>query len=263
MLVDSGEGPAETEPFRRVGLDLGESVVSAYLWSRRIQTLDVVVATHAHWDHIGGLRSVIANFRVGEFWLGPRGENENQAALLQTVAAGNVPIRQQAAGNRLNLEGVEFEVLWPPPDWVPTQNENNDSLVLRLGYGRRRVLLPGDAEGAVERRLIREGIPLRSDILKVSHHGSNDSTSSLLLESVAPSFGVISVGPHRQYGHPREEALERLRLAGVRIYRTDRDGATTLLTDGNRIEITTHRETLRRWPPFHPSARIPIAADQK
>ena len=252
MLVDAGEGPSVNESMQPVGLDLGESVVSAYLWSRRIQSLDIVVATHAHWDHIGGMRSVLRNFRVGEVWLGPGGDNPLRAEFQQLLSERGIPVRRLAGGTTVNLGAVQAEVLWPAADWVPTRNENNDSLVLRLGFGRRHIVLPGDAEGTVERRLLRTGIPLHGDVLKVPHHGSNDSTSSLFLESLAPGFAVISVGANRQYGHPRPETLERLRLAGVRTYRTDQDGATTFLTDGNRIEVRMHRNSLRPWPPFRP-----------
>ena len=250
MLVDAGEGPSVNESMQPVGLDLGESVVSAYLWSRQIQSLDIVVATHAHWDHIGGMHSVLRNFRVGEVWLGPGGENRIRSEFEQFVSGGSIPLRHLAAGTTVSLGEAEAAVLWPAPDWVPTRNENNDSLVLRLGFGRRHIVLPGDAEATVERRLLRDGIPLRSDFLKVPHHGSNDSASSLFLETLAPGFAVISVGAYGQYGHPRPETLERLRLAGVRTYRTDQDGATTFLTDGNRIEVRTHRSSIRRWPPF-------------
>jgi competence protein ComEC len=147
---------------------------------------------------------------------------------------------------------VETQVLWPAADREPTKNANNDSVVLRLGYGRRHVLLPGDAETTVERRLLKAGVALQSDVLKVPHHGSNDATSLPFLEAVAPSFGILSVGPYNAYGHPRPETLANLRQAGARITRTDRDGATSVRTDGNRIEVGTFRETLRDWPPFPP-----------
>jgi competence protein ComEC len=258
MLVDAGEGPSLNESLQPVGQDLGESVVSAYLWSRRIQSLDIVVATHAHWDHIGGMRSVLRNFRVGEVWLGPGGDNRLRAEFQQSISEQAIPIRRLAGGTTMNLGAVEAEVLWPAADWVPTRNANNDSLVLRLGFGRRHIVLPGDAEGTVERRLLRAGVPLRGEVLKVPHHGSNDSTGSLFLETLAPGFAVISVGPNRQYGHPRPETLDRLRQAGVRTYRTDRDGATTFLTDGNRIEVRMHRNSIRPWPPFRsPEGSLP------
>jgi competence protein ComEC len=250
MLVDAGGGPGMTEAFQRAGLDLGENVVSPYLWSRHIKTLDIVVATHADQDHIGGMRSLLSNFRVGELWVGPGDESKKLARTLQALSGKSIPVRYPSGGDSREIDRVETAVLWPPPDWSPRRKENNNSLILRLGYGRRHILLPGDVEATIERQLRKADAPLRSDVLKVSHHGSNTSTTSGFLEGVAAGFGLISVGPYARYGHPRRETLERLRLAGVRIYRTDHDGATTFLTDGNRIEVTTHRARLRPWPPF-------------
>jgi competence protein ComEC len=118
-------------------------------------------------------------------------------------------------------------------------------------------------EATVERQMMKADVSLQSDVFKISHHGSNTSTTSAFLEGVAAGFGVISVGPYARYGHPRRETLERLRLAGVRTYRTDHDGATTVVTDGNRIEITAYREALRPWPPFLLSARTAIVTVPK
>ena len=225
-------------------------MVSSYLWSRRVQSLDFVVLTHAHWDHFGGLLTVLQNFRVGELWISPRPSSENTDRLLRLAAARGVRVRRLHSGDRNEVQGVEVLVLSPPSDWNPSQVSNNDSLVLRLGYGRRHVLLPGDVEERMEQRLLEDGMPLASDILKVPHHGSKTSTSPDFLAGVAPRFGLISVGPYRRFGHPHAETLARLRLAGVQTYQTDADGATTISTDGNRIELTTYREPLRPWPPF-------------
>lgn len=263
MLVDAGGGPGMTEAFQRVGLDLGENVVSPYLWSRHIKTLDIVVATHADQDHIGGMRSLLSNFRVGELWVGPGDESKRLANEVQALSGRNVPVRYPSGGDSLEIDRVETGVLWPPPGWAPRRNENNNSVILRLGYGRRYILLPGDVEATVERQLMKADVPLQSDVFKVSHHGSNTSTTSAFLEGVAAGFGIISVGPNARYGHPRRETLERLRLAEVRTYRTDQDGATTVVTDGNRIEITTYREALRSWPPLFLPARTPMVAAPK
>ncbi|OFW42220.1 MAG: hypothetical protein A3J28_06375 [Acidobacteria bacterium RIFCSPLOWO2_12_FULL_60_22] len=249
MLVDGGGViPIPGSPPPR--LDIGESVVSSYLWSRRLQSLDFMVLTHAHGDHFGGLLTVLENFRVGELWISPQPSSENTDRLLRRAAARGVRVRRMHSGDRSEVQGVEVLVLSPPSDWNPPRVSNNDSLVLRLGYGRRHVLLPGDVEARMEQRLVKDGMPIASDILKVPHHGSKTSTSPDFLARVAPRFGLISVGPYRRFGHPHAEVLEALQQAGVRTYRTDADGATTVSTDGNRIELTTYRETLRPWPPF-------------
>ncbi|MBI4443155.1 MAG: hypothetical protein HY649_07250, partial [Acidobacteria bacterium] len=128
---------------------------------------------------------------------------------------------------------------------------NNDSLVLHLSYGRRRLLLAGDVESRMENSMLKDSFPLASDILKVAHHGSRSSTTMAFLQKVSPAFGVISVGPYRRFGHPHEEVLETLRSAGVRTFRTDTDGTVTIRTNGNRIELETFRWKQRDWPPFN------------
>jgi competence protein ComEC len=109
-----------------------------------------------------------------------------------------------------------------------------------LRYGRRSLLLPGDAEKQVEREILSENSPeaMHSDVLKIGHHGSKNSTTAEFLAAVQPHFGIISAGEDNPYGHPSPELLERLENAGVRVLRTDRDGAVHVLTDGERLEIT-------------------------
>ena len=128
-------------------------------------------------------------------------------------------------------------------DWpgeVGLAAKNDDSLVLRLRFGDRNILLPGDAEKQAEHKILEENSVdlLHSDILKVGHHGSKNSTIPEFLAAVRPQVGIISVGEANPYGHPSPELLERLQGAGVRILRTDRDGAVHVLTDGQRFEIS-------------------------
>lgn len=249
MLVDGGGAiPVPDAPPPR--LDIGESVVSSFLWSQRLQRLDVVALTHAHWDHFGGLMTVLQNFHVGELWIGPGPPSQNLDRLLRLATERGVRIVRQQRGVRREMDGVEVLVLSPPPDWNPRRVSNNDSLVLRLGYRRRHVLLPGDVERPMENRMVENGFPIASDVLKVPHHGSQTSTTPAFLERVAPRFGIVSVGAYGRFGHPSPEVLEALQRAGVKTYRTDVDGATTVSTDGNRVELRTFRESHRPWPPF-------------
>jgi competence protein ComEC len=123
---------------------------------------------------------------------------------------------------------------------------------LRLRYRNRHILLPGDMEARVERGLLQNGLPIKAEVLKVAHHGSRTSTTPEFLARAAPRFGIISVGAYGRFGHPSQEVLQELRRAGVRTYRTDRDGAVMVSTDGNRLELESFRDAVHTWPTFRP-----------
>ncbi len=235
MLVDCG-GLSGGES----ATDTGEQIVSAYLWSRGIRGIDVVVLTHAHHDHIAGLPSVLANFPVGEVWLPPLRDVEPYERLKQMAEQHRIPVRMPARGETAALGHATITFLSPGPDYRPGRRaHNNDSLVMRLSFGRRTALLAGDVERKMEMELIGGDVPLHADWLKAPHHGSKTSNSSEFLSQVGAPFGVISVAANSPFGHPHEEALERLRAAGTRVLRTDRDGAVTWATDGHRIRLST------------------------
>jgi competence protein ComEC len=130
---------------------------------------------------------------------------------------------------------AKVEILFPPQDWpVGLEPKNNDSMVLRVSYGDTSALLEGDAEKAVERR-IASLHPLHANLLKVGHHGSATSTTPEILAAVHPNFAVISVGFHTSFGLPKPEVLARLQAAGVRVYRTDQEGAVSFYLDGRSV----------------------------
>ena len=223
-------------------IDPGEDAVSPYLWSRGFQKLDVVALTHAHQDHIGGLTAILKNFRVGTLWIGREVESAALENLEKVARERKILIVHEIRGNTLSWDGVEAQFLWPEiaPEEVGPAPKNNDSLVLRLKYGERTLMLPGDAEKQAESAMLDEnGEPgLRADVLKVGHHGSKNSAMPGFLAAVQPRVAVISAGEDIPYGHPNSELLERLTTAGVRILRTDRDGAVHVLTDGKELEIS-------------------------
>lgn len=230
LLVDAGGSlGGENSDF-----DFGEDVVSPYLWRRGLARLDAVALTHAHADHIGGLASVLANFRPRELWLGP---NPPIAALERLQArARSLGVRmvERREGERFTFGGTEIEVMAPPFGWKAGERpRNNDSLALYLRFGETAVLLPGDAERRIERHLV-EHLP-RADLLKVAHHGSATSTTPELLAAVQPHYAAISVGFRSPFGHPKPEVLERLASRGVRTYRTDMHGAVTFYLDGRMV----------------------------
>jgi len=243
LLIDGGGAfggfPGQEE---RNGIDPGEEAVSPYLWSRGFQKIDVVALTHAHQDHLGGLTAVLQNFRVGKLWIGREVASPALAKLEDLAHARGIPIEYEVRGRSFSWDGVEGQFFWPetsPTDVAPSA-KNNDSLVLRLHYGNRTLLLPGDAEKDAERAILAENpeADLQADVLKVGHHGSKNSTMPDFLAAVRPRVAIISSGEGNPYGHPSPELVQRLEGAGVRILRTDRDGAVHVLTDGERVEVS-------------------------
>ena len=243
MLLDGGGLPGSGYiRSRRPGIDVGEDVVSPFLWSRGLKRLDVVALTHAHQDHLGGLSAILRNFQVGELWVGRDIEIPAYAALLAEARELGIPVVHKERNDQMDWNGVDIQVLWPDNLEPAKSAANNDSLVLRLQSGRETLLLTGDIEQPVERALNADSDSLAADFLKIPHHGSRTSTTAPFLDSVHPRFAAISVGENNPFGHPNAEVLRRIESEGARLYRTDRDGAITILTDGNEIEARTF------WP---------------
>jgi competence protein ComEC len=246
MLVDGG---GELGSFHaggmRSGPDLGEDVVSPYLWSRGLKRIDVIALTHAHEDHLGGLPAVLENFQVRELWLGRDIEIAAYRNLLDVARRRGTHVRHMKQGDSFNRANVAGTVLWPDDARESRSAKNDDSLVMRLTDGSQSMLLAGDIERPAERKILAEDQPVRVNFLKIAHHGSKTSTSDAFLEAVHPVFAAISVGRDNSFGHPSPETIERLEAAGVQVYRTDRDGAITASTDGTSLTVSTYTHSGR------------------
>ncbi|HYO62723.1 MAG TPA: ComEC/Rec2 family competence protein [Pyrinomonadaceae bacterium] len=248
LLVDGGgrprwrdEGEDETafEPDRR---GVGESVVSEFLWWRGLDAVDYALATHADADHVEGLADIFANFPVRAALVAraPAGDAE-YARFARSAAARGVPVYALARGDTLRFGGVSVDVLWPPRETPQARapSRNDDSIVLRLRYGRRSILLTGDIEATAEARLLAAREDLRADAAKVAHHGSRTSSSAEFVAAVGPRVAVVPVGRDSPYGHPHAEVVRRWRDAGARLLTTGRCGTVTVSTDGDDLKVET------------------------
>lgn len=237
--TDDGEGDASG------GFDVGEQVVAPFLWSRGIQRLDYVALTHAHHDHIGGLPFIIDHFSVGALLDGrnPTGEAE-YARLRRKAAARGVPQQYLRRGDVFSIDGVEVEVLNPAVAEPAHRVSNDDSLILRLRYGRQSFLLTGDVERRIEAELSGfDCAALRANVLKVPHHGSRTSSTDPFVACVEPQVAVISAGADNPFGHPSHDVLARYRSRAVTVHQTALHGAITIQTDGQWLATARGRRS--------------------
>jgi competence protein ComEC len=237
MLIDAGGNP-------QGGADPGERVLVPLLRARRRAHIDLVVLTHPHPDHFGGLSAVLENVKVGEFW--DSGQSAAEAdfsatsrqalALVHKARAGGARVLYppQLCGRPRNFGAARVEVLWPCPDIDAGFDPNDNSLVLRVSYGKRALLFTGDIEAHAESELLASGARLRADVLKVPHHGSRTSSSSALLAAIAPSLAVISAGAVNPFGHPHSEVVARLRMQIRRVIDLGQHGGSVLTIDSHQ-----------------------------
>ncbi len=243
MLIDGGGQYSQNSGTgSRTGPDMGEEVVSAYLWQRGLKHLDVMALTHAHHDHLDGLYAVLDNFDVKELWVGRDVDSAAYSNLLAYARARGVAIVHHLRGDTFAWGGTSGQVLWPENPLVAPKATNDDCLVLRIEDGGIRFLLTGDIEKRVEGSLVKDGDTLAADFLKVPHHGSKTSSTDGFLSRVAPRVAVVSVGEGNPFGHPSAETVARLEGTNARVLRTDRDGAVTAATNGRELVVHTFVE---------------------
>lgn len=243
MLVDAGGFPGLERMAHKPHIDMGEDVVSPYLWSRRIRRLDVVALSHGHSDHMAGLPAILDNFRPAELWIGPEPDSAEWREVVRHAAADHVRIRSLHRDSPVPAIGnVHIRALAPEPDYTPgSQASNDDSLVLELAYGKRSVLLEGDAEFPSEAAMMASGELRPVTLLKVGHHGSKTSSGADFLSIVRPQYAVISDGYHNQFHHPNPVTLAHLADEDANVFRTDQRGLVQFRTDGDKVEMYTFR----------------------
>ena len=237
VLVDGGgrSGDPKTDI-------IGPRVVEPFLRREAVNKIDLLVLTHPHEDHVQGLVSVVRDFRVGMV-LDPGIPQGSQAYIEfgKIIKKRHIPYKLAVRGQEIDFgDGVCARVLNPGPNrLVGTEDDtNNNSIVLRVSYGKRAILLTGDIGEEAETDILRSGASLASDVLKVCHHGSVSGTTDEWLDAVKPRTAIISVG-RNSFGHPSQEVEERLAGRGIKVYRTDRDGAITVSISAKNLSVKT------------------------
>jgi len=239
ILIDTGGTPHWSPS----DYDPGEEVVAPFLESQKIKKLDFVIATHADGDHISGMPAVLKRFPVGLLYengiVSDQPEYEEMHKVINSERIVTSVLKQN--GSFYIDSSVKFEILSPPSDFY-FEGENNNAIAIRLIYGNVSFLFTADIKFESEDNILQiYGDKIRTNILKVAHHGSSTSTSEKFLKAVNPEIAVISVGARNNFGHPYSGVLAKLQDADINIYRTDEDGNITVRTDGKKFVIESEK----------------------
>ena len=232
LLLDGGGLPGDA-------FDVGRFVVAPFLWHEGIRKIDIVVLSHPHADHLGGLPFILENFHVQEVWSnGEAADNEMYRRFLEIIHRKGIRHRiLKDQKTELSVEKVGIQVFHPVTPDSTGRNFNEKSLVVRMTIGKISLMLPGDISEKEEKLLLKKGLELSSDVLFVPHHGSRMSSSMPFMEEVRPKMAIVSCGPDNSFGVPHREILERYKAIGAPIFRTDMNGAVTVHSDGQNLRV--------------------------
>ena len=222
MLIDAGNN------------EDGKLLVE-YIKNLGIEKFDYVVGTHPHEDHIGGMDDIINSFEINKYLMPDKlSTSKTFEDVLDALMDNNMKYTVPNKGDNLELGDANLKVIHVGSN---SSDANDSSIVLKLIYGNNTFLLTGDATKKVEKEMLNDDI--KSDVLKVGHHGSEYSTSDEFLEKVNPKFAVIEVGKNNIYNHPVKLTLDKFNLKNIKIYRTDLDGTIIFTSDGNTLDVKT------------------------
>lgn len=227
---------------RRNNESVGQNVAARYIQQLGADKIDLAILSHPHSDHVSGYAGLIDAKPVKTVLdIGVKYKSPYYYSFLRSIKKCNARYRIAKCGQKINMgDGVVIEILNPSPD-VTYTDLNENSIVARIVYKHTAVLFTGDADRQAEDVMLKSGLPLHSQLLQVGHHGSETSTSSEWLAAVRPQVAVISCGKHNKYKHPSQSTLARLYSYGCRVYRTDKNGAVQVVTDGNTLNVCSCR----------------------
>jgi competence protein ComEC len=244
-LIDAGGIPA----WKQSSFDTGASIVVPFLVDNGVSKLDCVFATHSDGDHIAGLPSVLKKIPAGIVYENgiKMDQQPEYDSLHRVISYKGIPNVVLKDGDPVNLDpAVKFEILSPPKNFY-FENDNNNSITIRLVYGDVSFMFTGDLEFEGEYNIIKNhGQDIVSNILKVGHHGSSTSTSDDFFAAVDPEIAVISVGVFNNFGHPYSGTIAKFEDAGIKVYRTDRQGNITVKTDGKIFTVLTEKSGIQK-----------------
>lgn len=223
MLIDAGNN------------EDGENLVNYLKDELKLNDIDIVIGTHPHEDHIGGLDNIIDNFDIGKIYL-PDATTTSKtfSDVLDSIENKNYSVSIPIEDEVFDLGNMKFKVIYVGSD---ESDLNNTSIVLRMSFGNTVYLFTGDATSKTENNILDKEI--EADVLKVGHHGSSYSTTNDFLDKVNPKYAIIQVGENNSYGHPNDDILEKLKTRNIKVYRTDLDGTIKLISDGTKISFET------------------------
>ena len=233
MLIDAGRS--------------GGDVVD-YIRNLQYETIDYVVASHPHDDHIGGMATVLNSFNIGKMYMPKQAHTISAFTnMLDVIENKGIDLYTAKVGtNILSSGNINIDVLAPFSE--SNSNLNNASAVVRITYGKTVMLFTGDAEHVIENQLLNSGVD--ADVLKVGHHGAGSASSSSFIKAVSPDIAVISVGEGNSYGHPHADTLAILNEVGANIYRTDEQGTIVVTADQNKkITVDKKASTVKENAP--------------
>lgn len=224
MLIDAGNNGD------------GDNIVK-YLKELQINKIDILVGTHPHEDHIGGLDDIINSFEIGTIYM-PKVATTTKTFedVLDAIESKELKVTTPEIDSEFSLGDLKFKILWTSDD---EDNLNSSSIVLKMTFDELSYIFAGDAEAAEEKEIIKSGYNIEAQVLKLGHHGSSTSSSEEFLDKVSPSIAIIMTGERNSYGHPHKEVLERLEARNIKVYRTDTYGTILITSDGksNKVEV--------------------------